>query len=119
MPSDLNPEVINDPDYEPTPARLRETNSRQAKIMANFNRVFRHDYLTALREYHQATRGRHVQLINVGDLVLVNDDGPQHRWPMAVVKKLIVSKDGKVRAADIRTAHGKTNRPISSYRQLK
>jgi hypothetical protein len=52
LPSDLNPEVINDPDYEPTPARLRETNSRQAKIMANLNRVFRHDYLTALREYH-------------------------------------------------------------------
>jgi len=38
---DLNPEIINDPNYEPTPVRLRETNNRQAKIMSNFNRVFR------------------------------------------------------------------------------
>lgn len=56
-----------------------------------------------------------VKLFQVGDLVLVNDDDdserrPRPRWPMAVVGRLIVSRDGKVRAADIRTVNGKTNR---------
>ena len=51
--------------------------------------------------------------------MLVNDDGPRRHWPMAVVEKLIVSKDGKVRAADIRTAHGKTNRPIAKLSPIE
>ena len=119
LPYGLNPEIIDDPTYEPSPTRLREANNRQAKILANFNKIFRHDYLTALREHHQATRGRQDQLINVGDFLLVNDDGPRRHWPMAVVEKLIVSKDGKVRAADIRTANSKTNRPIAKLSPIE
>ena len=38
---------------------------------------------------------------------------------LAVVERLIVGLDGHVRAADIRTASGKTNRSIARYKKQK
>jgi hypothetical protein len=51
---DQTADIINDPYYAPTPARLRESSIRQSKIMATFQRFYRRDYLTSLREYHQS-----------------------------------------------------------------
>ena len=103
----------------PTPRRIIADFTRQAKIMDSFQKIFQHDYLPSLREHHQATSGRYKQIIQVGDVVLIDNDGPRISWPMAVVEKLIVSKDGCVRAADIRTVNGKTNRPINKLVPLE
>lgn len=55
-------------------------------------------------------------------MTIVNDDHDPDR-PMAVVERLIVSRDGKVRAADIRTVNGKTDDwsllPIGTDRSSK
>ena len=48
----------------------------------------------------------------MGDVVLVHDDKPRTMWKLAVIEELIRGNDGLVRAANIRTATGKTNRPI-------
>lgn len=44
--------------------------------------------------------------------MLVHDDGPRALWRLAVVEDLIHGGDGLVRAANIRTSTGRTNRPI-------
>ena len=49
----------------------------------------------------------------MGDVVLVYDDTPQVACKMAVVEELIKGNDGLVRAANIITTGGKTNRPIT------
>ena len=93
LPYDQTADVIEDPDYVHTPARILADFTRQAKVMAAFQKIFHHDYLVSLREHHQVTKGRYKQIIQVGDVVLIDNDGPRIAWPMAIVEKLIVSKD--------------------------
>lgn len=55
----------------------------------------------------------------IPDVVLVQEDGLPIDRKMAVIEKLIISEDGKVRAAEIKTANGRTNRPISKLYPLE
>ena len=57
--------------------------------------------------------------MKVGEVVLIQDDTPRIDWKLAVVEELIEGKDGLVRAAHIRTAQGRTNRPISKLCPLE
>ena len=68
--------------------------------------------MTSLREYHRIS-GQNIQTIRPGDVVLIHDDTPRITWKLAVIEELLKGKDGLVRAANIRTAQGKTNRPIA------
>ena len=52
-------------------------------------------------------------------MVLLHDEKPRKEWKLAIVENLIRSTDGEIRAADIRTANGKTNRPISKLYPLQ
>ena len=45
-------------------------------------------------------------------MVLVHDDTARINWRLAVVEDTIVGEDGLVRAANIRTSTGRTNRPV-------
>ena len=69
-------------------------------------------YLTLLREYHCCSGGNNKEVIKVGDIVIIHEDTPRVGWKLAVVEKLITGSDGMTRAAEIRTAGGRTNRPI-------
>ena len=88
---------------------------RRAKLLAltlrHFRHRWKHEYLTALREFHRAS-GNNNQTVKVGDIVLIHDDVPRINWRLAVIEKLIIGNDGLVRAANVRTANGRTNRPI-------
>ena len=42
----------------------------------------------------------------------IHDDGPRLSWRLAVIEELLTGNDGLVRAANIRTSTGRTNRPI-------
>jgi hypothetical protein len=112
-------EILNDPTFGEKPSILTKAAARLEKLLCAFRKHFTTNYLTALREYHQATRGHHEEVVKIGDVVLVHDDSPRHNWKLAVVEKLIKSNDGHVRAAEIRTASGKTNRPISKLYPLE
>ena len=50
---------------------------------------------------------------------MIQDDTPRIDWQLAVIEELIVGNDGLVRAAHIRTAQGRTNRPISKLCPLE
>ena len=74
--------------------------------------------MTSLREFHKVA-DKNSQTIKVGDVVLVHDDTPQVDWRMAVIEELITGNDGLVRAAKIRTAKRRTNRPITKLVSLE
>ena len=63
--------------------------------------------------------GTNRQKVKVGEVVLIQDDTPHIGWRLAVIEELIEGKDGLVRAAHIRTAQGRTNRPISKLCPLE
>ena len=52
-------------------------------------------------------------------MVIVHDDIPRTNWKLAVVERLITGLDGISRAAEIRTAGGRTNRPITKLFPLE
>ena len=107
----VDKEEIDDPTYGSAEDVDRRA-KRQALTLQHFRRRWRDEYLTSLREFHQGT-GKNKQTIKVGDVVLVHNDTPRTMWKLAVIESLIRGNDGLVRAANIRTATGKTNRPIA------
>ena len=52
-------------------------------------------------------------------MVLVHDEKPRSTWKLAVVESLIEGGDGLIRAANIRTSTGHTNRPITKLYPLE
>ena len=74
--------------------------------------------MTSLREFHRTT-GNNESRVKVGDVVLVHDDGPRIKWKLAVVEELLPGRDGHVRAVNIRTQGGMTNRPIAKLYPLE
>ena len=64
---------------DPTYGSANDVHSRakrQALTLQHFQRQWRDEYLTSLREFHRAT-GKNEQTIKVGDVVLVHDDTPR------------------------------------------
>ena len=51
--------------------------------------------------------------------MLIHDEGPRINWRLAVIRDLIMGGDGLVRAADIQTSTGRTNRLITKLYPLK
>ena len=100
---------LNDPDYGSN--SLQTQTKTQAHLLKSFQTRWRHEYLTSLREYHRSS-GQNSQQIKV-DVVSVHDEGPRVNWRLAVITKLLVGRDGLIRAAEIRTSTGTTNRPIA------
>ena len=54
-----------------------------------------------------------------GAVVLAHDDTLCINWRLAVVEDTIAGEDGLVRAANIRTSTGRTNRPIAKLYPLE
>ena len=90
----------------------------KSQIIQSFWYKWKHEYLTALREYHRNT-GNNKQLITIGDVVQIYEDSPRIKWTLAVVEKLNVGGDGLARSAVIRTKNGLTSRPITKLYPLE
>ena len=63
--------------------------------------------------------GTNLQIVKVGDIVLIHDDTPRMQWRLAMIEEVIKGLDGLVRAARIRTSSGKTNRPLAKLFPLE
>jgi hypothetical protein len=50
---------------------------------------------------------------------LIHDDSPRIKWKLAVIEDLITGNDGLIRAANLRTSTGQTNRPIAKLYPLE
>ncbi|XP_057379622.1 uncharacterized protein LOC130701716 [Daphnia carinata] len=112
-------EELLDPTFGEKPSHLLNMFSRRQRILKSFWKRWQRDYLTSLRERHIVS-GKHFESsAKVGDVVLVHNEGPRIDWKLAIIEKLIVSPDGETRIAEIRTAEGKTNRPVSKLYPLE
>ena len=63
--------------------------------------------------------GKNEQSVRVGDVVLIHSKKARLLWHMAVIESLIRGKDGLVRAVNLRTSNGRTNRPITKLYPLE
>ena len=107
----------HDPDFGDDSA-LRRRAKRQALVIKHFWNRWKSEYLTALRETHQMT-GNNYQRVKTGDVVLVHDDSKRVNWKLAVIESVNKGKDNMIRSANIRTATGRINRPISRLYPLE
>ena len=108
---------ISDPDYSSNSEGKRRARTITV-LLNNFWRRWRTEYLTSLREFHRAT-GNNSQTVKKGEIVLVHDDTPRASWKLAVIEDVITGHDGLIRAVNIRTSSGRTNRPISRLYPLE
>ncbi|XP_069135112.1 uncharacterized protein [Argopecten irradians] len=90
----------------------------QVQVLEHFWSRWKREYLTSLREY-QCISGNNDQKLKVGDVMLVYNDSPRNKWPLAIIEKLAVGGDGLVRSATIRTKNGTTTRPIGKLYSLE
>ena len=51
--------------------------------------------------------------------MLVHDDTPRVKWRLAVIEDVLVGEDGLIRAVNIRTSTGKTNRLVTKLYPLE
>jgi hypothetical protein len=82
--------------------------------LRTFWNIWREEYLTSLRERTQSRlKGPRVTAKicpEVGQIVQVKDCVPRGRWKLARITKLIQSRDGKIRAAEILLPSGNTTK---------
>ena len=88
--------------------RLKKAAKVQSLLLNHFTTCWKEEYLMSLREYST----RNLETTEVGDVVLVHNEGPRLDWRLAVVEELIVGGNGLIRTANIRMSTGRTNRPI-------
>ena len=104
--------------YDSDDSLLIQRANKQALILQQFWHRWKHKYLTSLHEFHRNT-GTNKQSIEKGDVVLVHDESPRSTWKLTVVESLREGGDGLIRAANIRTSTGHTNRPITKLYPLE
>ena len=69
------------------------------------------EYLSALRETHNnSVRG--ATWPNIGELVLIHDEGPRAKWKLGKIIRLYPGGDGVVRVVQLKTCMGLINRPV-------
>ena len=117
LPHELVVDELKDPDYGDV-SEIKRRAKTQAHLIRNFQTRWRHEYLTSLREFHRAS-GNNLQQVKVGDVVLIHGEGPRINWKLAVIHQVVKGKDGLIRAAEVRTANGTTNRPIAKLYPLE
>ena len=114
---DAEDEEMTDPDYL-SADQLRSKMDRQGLLLRHFQSRWKKEYLTSLREVHRTT-GIAEQTIKIGEVVQIHDDSPRNQWKLAVIEDLKKGDDGYVRSVTVRTANGRTNRPIACLYPLE
>lgn len=130
----LNPKIgmpestfCTDPDYmekETSAERLLSSWKKGQKLLNEFWRIWREEYLTSLRERtHTKLRSpRVLSQVNpsVGHVVLIKDNVPRGSWRIGRISSLKTSKDGCIRSAKVSLASGNVlTRPLNMLYPLE
>lgn len=110
-----------DPDYNTTHEGLTRRMRHLSKILADFWKRWRSEYLLELRDMHRHfKRAKGVDAsIGVGDVVVIHDENlPRGLWRLGRVKELISGADGHVRCAAVEIA-SRNRGPTSVKRPLQ
>ena len=98
---------------------MKERLNYLSSLVEHFQKRWKHEYLTELREHQRCNNKLPVRQAKIGDIVLIEEELiPRCRWRMGKVEELICSKDGYVRGCKLRvgTGRGKVtylNRPVN------
>ena len=84
------------------------------KLLQQFTRKWREEYLTGLRERKQPGKGvSERDCISIGDVVILKKDfTPRSFSKLAKVEQLVKGSDGRVRAAVVKVARSNNKRPV-------
>ena len=111
----VDPEELEDEDFNEHD-QLNKALKRRSLLFQHYVQRFKNEYLCSRREHHvyqSKKQGSQEEIIRVGDVVLIHAENvPRSSWKLAIVKKLLRGSDGLVRAAEIKTNSGVTNRSI-------
>jgi len=81
------------------PEVLQISSSKLSKSINKAKKLWERDYLTALRERHYgASSPTYSSQLKVDDIVLVETTGPREVWPLGKVTRILLDRDGTVRA---------------------
>ena len=98
---------------------LEERYKLLEEIKDKFWQQWSQEYLPELTYYAQS-RKTNVRDINVGDIVLIGSEKSRGKWRMGKIQTLKYGKDGKVRAAQVKTSGKKLlNRPMQQLYPLE
>ena len=114
MPNDNHFDVIS------TYASLTKKRKHHYRLLENFTKQWRREYLTGLRETHSRhQKGAKRDTAVVGDVVILKDDTTKRVfWKLAVIEELMTGKDGQVRAAIVKVVNSE-GRQARLRRSLK
>ena len=111
---DINTIDDHDEPEQMTGKQARHRLRHKTKVLNDFRKRCYKEYLLELRDNRRSIKRESEQIISVGDVVLIEDDGPRLMWKLGRVVELIVSKDGECRAAGLSVTGSKNilQRPI-------
>ena len=116
----INANILPDPaaDLEKGDLRKRMKFLKQCKDV--MWKRWTTEYLRALRERHCLKHSGTGRDLAVGDVVIIKSpERNRHCWPLAVVERLIVGKDGYVRGAKVRTRKNILERAVQQLYPLE
>ena len=109
-----HPEDQDDSEFKPvesTADRLEEIWKKGQRLLNQFWKMWKHDYLVSLRERFQtklkASRIQSHDSAGVGNVVQIHDNLPRGSWKIGMIHELGESGDGQVRSARVRLPSGR------------
>ena len=91
----------------------------QRRVSEHLVRRWTSEYVSTLRCWSVSPRGRPRRIPKIGDVVLVQGEGPRDRWPLARITALIPGSGDQSRAARIQMRGSETRRPLSKLFHLE
>jgi hypothetical protein len=116
LPSQSDPDFTNQ--KMGTAEQLQALYRKQQRVSDEFWRMWQSQYLTSLREKsrwtHKDPKGSIDSVPQVDQVVLIKEPLlPRNRWRYGRIVRQIPSKDGAIRAVQVRTARGPIVRPVN------
>jgi len=118
LPTQIGWELFEDPTYGERPL-ITGSFARCSRILQDFWKRWRTEYLAALRERHSYINTSSNTEVRVGQVVLIHEDLPRVRWKLGVIVELLKCRDGIVRSVNLRSNNCIVNRPICKLYPLE
>lgn len=94
-------EIIEDPTYF-EPEQLRRKFKHLNKVIERWEKIWREDYLTSLREhFYGAGVPENHKSLRPGDIVIIDNDGPRSQWPLGKIVTIYPDANGIIRTVDV------------------
>ena len=91
---------------------LRSRRRYQNTVVSHLWRRWQREYLRNLRDFQHAS---HTSEAGIGDLVLIEGDQLNRlTWKTGTIQQLHLGRDGRARAATLRTVDGDRRRPVQT-----